>query len=157
MNMSKDRDALESLPLRLMIVAAVAAMSVVPAAEALETLEDRDFVSRAGLALDKVVNTAQMLSMQGPGASRTVEVDLTSDGSLRAVRLVVGDVPEGPYASALVLELSSGAKIIRLAQDPPVRMSSPFGWGLEVESDRFALHLEAYLSDGACIVSAEVV
>ena len=157
MGISSDDDALESLPLRLLIVATVAAMSVVPAAEALDTLQDRDFVSRAGLTMDQVIHTAQMLSMQGPGASRMVEVDLSSDGSLKAVRLVVGDIPEGAYANALVLELSSGGRIIRTAQDPPVWMVSPSGDGLEVTSERFSLRMEARLSGDRCIVSVEVV
>lgn len=157
MGFSKDHDALESLPLRLLIIALVAGMSVVPAAQALEALEDRDFLSRAGIVMDKVVHTAQMLSMQGPGASRTVELDLSSGGSLRAVRLVVGDSPEGPYANVLVLELSSGAKMVRMALDPPVRMSSQFGAGLEVGSERFSLRLETHMADGPCIVLVEVV
>ena len=157
MSISSDDDALESLPLRLLIVAAVAAMSIVPAAEALDTLQDRDFVSRAGLTMDEIIHTAQMLSMQGPGASRTVEVDLSSDGSLKAVRLVVGDDPDGAYTNALVLELSSGGRIIRIAQDPTARMASPSGDGLEVTSERFSLRMEAHLSGDRCIVSVEVV
>jgi hypothetical protein len=157
MCVSEDNDALESLPLRLLIVAVVAALSVVPAAEALDALEDRGFLSRAGLMMDKVVHTAQMLSMQAPGASRTVEVDLSSDGSLRAVRLIIGDEPNGPSASALVLELSSGARIVRSAQDPPARMSSPLGQGLEVGSERFCLRMVACLMDGAYVVSVEVL
>lgn len=156
MRLSRDQRALESFPLRLMIVAVVAAMSIVPASEALESLQDRDFVSRAGLGMDKVVYMAQMLIMQGPGALRTVELDLTSEGTLSAVRIVIGDVPGGPYGNAVVLELSSGAKLVRLAQDPPACMTSTFGQGLEVKSCRFSLVMETVLSDGVCLVSVEV-
>lgn len=157
MSISEDRDALESLPLRLLIVAVVAAMSVVPAAEALEAMEDREFVSRAGIAMDKLAITAQALSMQGPGASRTVEVDMSSAGSLKAVRLTVGDEPDGPCAGALVLDLSSGAKIIRLVQDPPVTMTSPAGLGLVVGSDRFSLRMLACIISGESVIMVEVV
>jgi hypothetical protein len=157
MRLSRDDRALESLPLRLLIVAAVAAMSVVPAADALETLQDRDFLSRAGLMMDKVVHAAQMLSMQGPGASVTVELDLTSEGGLRAVRLVIGDEPGGAYASAVVLELSSGARMVRQALDPPTSMTSVFGHGLDVGSQRLSLRMEARLSGDYCVVYVEVV
>lgn len=157
MRISSDERAVESFPLRLMVVAAVAAMSIVPAAEGLEALRDRDFLSRAELAVDKVVRTAQLLSMEGPGAARTFGLDLSSEGSISAVRLVIGDVPGGPYASAVVLELSSGAKLVGVAHDPPAAMTSPFDIGLVVASDRFSLAMEAVMSDGACVIRAEVV
>jgi len=157
MRLRDDRRALESLPLRLMIVAVVAAMSIVPAADALESLQDRDFLSRAGLMMDKVVWAAQALSMQGPGASRTVEVDLSSEGSLSAARLTIGDAPGGPCGNAVVLELTSGAKLVRLAQDPPAWMTSAFGSGLVIEPARFSLSMEAEFLDGTCVVTVEVV
>lgn len=156
MRLSGDERALESFPLRLMIVALVAAMSVVPAAEALESLQDKDFLSRAGLMMDKVVFAAQMLAMQGPGASRTVELDLSSEGGLSAARVVIGDAPGGPYGNAVVIELSSGARLIRTALDPPASMTSAHGQSLEVESCRFSLVLDAVLSDGECFVRVEV-
>lgn len=156
MRLSGDQRALESFPLRLMIVAVVAAMSIAPAAEALESIQDRDFVSRAGLMMDKVVYAAQMLVMQGPGASRTVELDLSSEGGLSATRVTVGDAPGGPYENAVVLELSTGAKLVKLAQDPPAGMTSAYGRGLEVELCRFSLVMEAFISDGECLVSVGV-
>ncbi len=156
MRLSGDQRALESFPLRLMIVAVVAAMSVAPAAEALESIQDRDFLSRAGLMMDKIVYAAQMLVMQGPGASRTVELDLSSGGGLSAIRVTIGDTPGGPYGNAVVLELSTGAKLVRLALDPPAYMTSAFGQGLDVESCRFSLAMETLISDGECIVSVGV-
>lgn len=156
MRLSRDEGALEALPLRLMIVAVVAAMSIAPAAEALEVLQDRDFVSRARLAMDRVVHTAQMLSMQGPGAARTVDMDLSSEGSLRALRLVVGDRPGGAYANAVVLELSSGGRLISLATDPAVDMCSVYLQGLRVDSERFSLRMEVRQADGALLVCVGV-
>jgi hypothetical protein len=157
MRLREDCEALESLPLRLLIVAVVAAMSVAPAASALEALQDRDFVSRARLAMDRVVNVAQMLSMQGPGAARTVDVDISSEGSLRALRLSVGDRPGGAYASAVVLELSSGGRLVSIAGDPPVRMCSGSLEGLEVTAERFSLRMEASLVGGVSMVVVDVV
>jgi len=152
-----DDEALESLPMRLMVVAIAAAMSIVPAAEALETLQDRDFVSRARLTMDRIIGAAQVLSMQGPGAARTVDVDLSSQGGLRAVSLSVGDGPGGAYANALVLGLSSGASLVALAQEPSVAMSSETGATLVVSTDRFCLRMEARLVGDERIVSVEVV
>lgn len=156
MRLSRDEGALEALPLRLMIVAVVAAMSIAPAAEALEVLQDRDFVSRARLAMDRVVHTAQMLSMQGPGAARTVDMDLSSEGSLRALGLVVGDRPGGAYANAVVLELSSGGRLISLATDPAVDMCSVCLQGLQVDSERFSLRMEVRQAGGDLLVCVGV-
>ncbi|MDQ1371759.1 MAG: hypothetical protein QG582_674, partial [Candidatus Thermoplasmatota archaeon] len=57
---------------------------------------------------------------------------------------------------AVVLELSTGAKLVRLALDPPACMTSAFGQGLAVESSRFSLVMEAFISDGECLVSVGV-
>ncbi len=153
----RDDEALESLPMRLIVVAVAAAMSIIPAAEALETLQDRDFVSRARLTMDNLVGVAQMLSMQGPGAARTVDVDLSSEGGLRALGLRVGDVPGGAYASAVTIELSSGASLLRLAQEPPVAMVSSEGGTLVVEAERFTLRMETALLGDERVVTVEVV
>lgn len=157
MRLKEDLAALESLPLRLLIVAVVAAMAVAPAAGALEALQDRDFVTRSRLAMERVVHAAQMLSMQGPGAAQTVDLDLSSEGALRALRLRVGDAPGGPYANAVVLELSSGGVFISLADDPPVSMCSSSLGGLEIAAERFSLRLEARMTGGACLVVVGVV
>lgn len=157
MGLSADARAVEALPMRLLVVAVVAAMSVVPAAQALETLNDRDFLARAELAADKVVAAAQMLSMQGPGASKVLELDLSSDGGLRISVMTVGDALGGPRASAVVLELSSGARIVRSAEDPPVSMTTDQGSGLEVRSDRPLLWMEAVAQGDWCAVVVGVV
>lgn len=157
MRLNADDRALESLPLRLMVVAAVAALSVAPAVEALDTVRDRDFVARAGLTLDRVVRTAQAVSLEGPGSVRTIDVDLSSEGSLRAARLSIGDCPNGSSACAVVLELSTGVKLVKLAQSPWAAMTSSAGGCLEVTSERFSLRMEAVLGRGACVVSVEVV
>lgn len=157
MRLSADARAIEALPMRLLVVAAVAAMSIVPAAQALQTLDDRDFLARAELVAGKVISAAQMLSVQGPGASKVLELDLSSDGGLRLSRMTVGDAPGGPCASAVVIELSSGARIVRLADDPTVAMTSDHGTGLEVSSDRPRLRMTAVAQGAWCSVVVEVV
>lgn len=157
MRTGRDDSAVEALPLRLIIVAAVAALSVVPAAEALEAMHDRDFVSRAGLLLDKVVRAAQIVSLEGPGSARTLELDFSSEGSVRAVLLSIGDDPGGARSCAVVLELSTGARLVRVAESPSAAMTSSHGGCLEVSSEQFSLHMEAALGQTACIVLVEVV
>ena len=63
-----DTRALEALPLRLLVIAIAAGLSVVPAAEALESLRDRSFLQRCETQLDTIIGTCQMISMEGYGA-----------------------------------------------------------------------------------------
>src|SRR5512137_3042702 len=116
MSITKDCSGLESLPLKLMIVAIVAALSILPAADALSTLKNRDFLQRAESQLARIAATAEGLAISGPGNVRTISVDLSSDGSTRFYQLVLGDDADGSNASALVLELSTGSRMIRMLE-----------------------------------------
>jgi hypothetical protein len=157
MPLRNDIRGLESLPMRLMVVAVVAALSVLPAANALESLQDKDFLTRAGLAANAIVTSAQILSMQGPGAARTLTLDLTPEGGLRVSKMLIGDIPGGPSSCAVVFELSSGARIVRLAEDPQAVMTSAAGRQLEVVSDSPALRMRAVAYEDWCAVVVEVV
>jgi hypothetical protein len=125
MRLRSDGTGLESIPLKLMIVAIVASLSIIPASRALQGLENRDFVRRAGLGLDLIISTAQTLSIEGPGGVRTISLDLRGGGSLRPECLTVGDRVGGPNSSSTILRLTNSATIVRSAFDPPAIM---VGW-----------------------------
>ncbi|MCU0852888.1 MAG: hypothetical protein MUC90_06550 [Thermoplasmata archaeon] len=149
MRLGDDESALESIPLRLMIVAVVVSMSVIPASQALENLRDGDFVRRAEAQLDLVVSTAEVLAIEGPGGVRTIELDFRSEGSLRFRSMVVGDSVDGPNVSAVVLRLSNGGTIVRTADSPTIMMISGSGGGLTIASSYCCLRLSCEVS-GAC-------
>lgn len=144
---------MESIPLRLMIVAVVASVSIVPAANALQTLEDKEFLRRAGAQLDMVVACAQVVAIQGVGNVRTLELDFSGDSSIRFARLSFGDFEGGAYMSSVVLELSTGAKLVRTCSDPAVWICSGTFGPLEVSTQAFDLRLETELHGRAlCVV-----
>lgn len=157
MALRNDPAGLESLPMRLMVVAVVVSMSVVPAAGALEAFQHREFLLRAGTQMDMIVAAAQILAVEGPGSARTLDVDLSTGGSLRMASIIIGDRPGGPNASAVVLRLSDGASMVRFASDPPVTLSGPAMSALVLTCPRFALRLSAHISGIDVIVIAEVV
>jgi len=157
MLLSRDGQGVESIPLRLMVVAVVATLSVVPASEALESLRNKDFVRRAETQLDLIATFAEVLCVQGPGSARSLSLDFSSDGSLRFCRLVLGDSREGPGACSVLLELSSGARMVSSADEPPVRLCSPEGTKLVVERPVFEMTLRSSLWNGEPVVVAEVV
>lgn len=132
MTLRGDDSALESIPLRLMIVCIVAALSVVPAAEALQDLKSKDFVRRAALGLDQLVAAAEIVGTEGPGSVRTLSFDFGCRGPNKFQSLSIGDREGGPNATAVILELSTGAKMVRCANEPPVLLRSASGIGLTI-------------------------
>ena len=157
MSLRRDRHALESLPLRLMVVAIVAGLSVIPAAGALDALRDRSFLDRCSLQLNAIVSTAEVVGIEGTGARRSVEVDLSSDGALRAVELAIGGGPGEPTRSSIILELSSGRRMICQADEPFTWLASPAHERLVTSSASFTLVMSGAESEGERLVICEVV
>jgi hypothetical protein len=156
MRLGRDTRGVESLPLKLIIVAVVATMSVVPAADALNALRDKDFLRRAEAQLEELVWTAEVVSLEGPGSSRTVVLDFSSDGGIRFDRLTVGDHRDGPNQTAVRLVLSTGSSIVRITDMPPVPMSGPDGGAVVVQSTTATMTVRCAIEDGVQRVLVEV-
>lgn len=157
MALRDDCSGLESIPMRLMVLAVVVSMSIVPAARALESFEEREFLIRAGAELDRIVFAAQALTIQGPGAARTLDIDLSGGGSLRFESVTIGDGPSGPNTSSVVLRLSTGTSIIRMAREPAAIMTGPGQKALVLTDPRFELHLSARMDGYDMVIVAEVM
>ena len=157
MSFGNDRDALESLPLKLMIVAVVASLSIIPAGQALEGFRNRDLVTRAQLELESVISAAQTLMIDGPGGVRTLHLDFESSGSLAFDHLTIGDGRGGPNMSSAVLHLASGSKLIRTATEPEVWMTSESGNTLVIDTPACDLRLSAQLENRTAFVLVELV
>ncbi len=155
MRLCRDCAGLESIPLKLMIVAVVVLLSVIPASHALQGLENRDFVRRAGIGLEMIISTAQKLTTEGPGSVRTIHLDLGGDGSLRPDRLTIGDRAGGPNASSAILTLANCATIVRSATDPPAMISGPAGAALVTCSFVLDLRMSAMLDNRTVYVLVE--
>lgn len=157
MSMRSDDSGLESIPLKLMIVAVVATMSVLPAAQALTGLETREFARRADLQLDMIVTTAQVLTVQGPGNVRTLALDFTTDAQLGLHELRVGDRIKSPNSSSVILVLNNGAVMGRVASDPPCALCSRNMATLIVRQPDFDLRMVAVLENRTTVVLVELV
>lgn len=147
MRLGRDTGGLESLPLKLIVVAVVAAMSIVPAADALNALKDRDFLRRAETQLEDLVWTAEVVSLEGPGSSRTVALDFSGEGRLRFERLTLGDHRDGANCTAARLTLSTGASVVRTAELPSAPMCGPDGGAVVLSSPSATIVLRCVLDD----------
>jgi hypothetical protein len=156
MTLRGDAEALESLPLKLIIVAVVASLSIVPAAEALDSMKTREFLRRAELQLDRIGATAHIVAIEGPGSSRAVDLDFSSDSGLAFAKLAIGDGQNGENMSAIVLELTNGARLVKLVENPPVWIRGPEDSGLVISSPKFGLRLTLSIVNSTYCVQAEV-
>jgi len=153
----RDSRAVESLPLRLMIISIVVSMAVVPAAEALDGMRAREFLRRAELQLDQVLGTVQTIYLQGPGAARTINLDFSSESRTRFSFLALGDAQGGPNASVARMVLSDGREFVRAAQETGAQVSGPDNRGLVISTERFGLRLVHVLGESGPMVRAQVV
>jgi len=149
-------DALESIPLRLIIIAIVASMSILPAAEALDGLETREFLRRAEIQLDRIVTTAQILSVQGFGNVRTIRLDFSSGSDLGLDELRVGDKPGGSNVSSAVLVLNNGGLLAKTATNPPCQISSRGMTALVCRMTTLDLRMTATMENGTSVIVVEM-
>jgi len=150
-----DTRALEALPLRLLVIAIAAGLSIVPAAEALESLRDRSFLQRCEVQLDAIIGTCQIISMEGYGSVRTMSLNFGSEGRLRMASLMIGDSWAEPGMTSVVLELTSGGRMIRTASEPAVWITSTNHEGLRIDSESFSLRLAVGYSSSVPVVVCE--
>ena len=156
MTFSSDREGLESLPLKLMIVAVVASLSIIPANDALNNLRNKDFVNRVELQLDSIISTAQLLSISGPGGARTVKLDFRNEGTLAFECIVIGGAKGGNMSSVL-LRFTNGAAMVKTCTDPPAWLRTDEGDGLLMDSPVFELAMSAEIDGRAEYILVETV
>ncbi len=156
MSLSHDHAALESLPLKLLVVAVVASLSIIPAAEALEGMRTHEFIRKAEAQLAEIVACAEILMVNGPGNVRTISLDFSVDGKAGFSHLTLGDTKDGANCSSVILELRNGAHMIRTADQPSAWLSSANGSGLEISSPVFDLRMSALLLEQRPYILVEV-
>lgn len=139
-----------------MIVAIVASLSIIPAAQALEGMKNRDFLRKAELQLEWITSSAEILAINGPGNVRTISLDFSGGSSVRFERLVVGDARNGANMTCVILSFDSGGRLIRTAGEPAVWLTSLDQKGLEISVPIFDLRLTSVLIDSTAFVQAEV-
>lgn len=157
MSIKRNHDALESLPLKMMIVAIVASMSVIPAGQALDGFRNRDYMTRIQLQLDGVISAAQTLMIEGPGGVRTLHFDFKKDGQMGFEGLSIGDERGGPNMSSVILRLAGGGMVVKTATEPQVWMMGNSGSALTIFNPAFDLRLSAQLGNRTAYVLMELV
>lgn len=155
MSLRHDCSGLESLPLKLMIVAVIASLSIIPASEALDSFRVRDYARKAELQLEMIIGAAQAVGIEGPGSVRTLELDLDGGTRLRFASLSIGDCRGGANMSSVVLRFVGGGLTVRSASNPPVWMTGNDGMGLVIDTPRFELTLSCKLENRTCRILLE--
>ena len=86
-----------------------------------------------------------------------LHLDFRSEGTLSMQRLSIGGGPDDPYMASIVLGLSSGAWLIRSAEEPFVWMASEGLGTVRVDSAVFDLRMAAACHEGVEFVQCEVL
>jgi hypothetical protein len=152
-----DDRALESIPLKLIVVAVVASMSVLPAAKAFAGLESHEFVRRAEIQLDRLVTASEILTVQGPGNVRTLDLDFSSDSDLAFQKFMIGDRPGGPNESCAMLILSNGGVMTRLASNPYCTICSTDRGPFHSYEACFSIRMTSAFENRTTVVLVEMV
>ncbi len=143
--------------MKMMIVAIVASLSIVPAAESLSNLRTRDFLNRVELQLESMISTVQQLTIGGPGGIRTIELDFTGKGKVAFESISIGDRLRGPNMSSIIVRFTNGAVLTKTSSEPPVWMRQESGQGLIVESECFDLKMSALIDGRVEYILVEAV
>lgn len=120
-----DAEGVEGLPLRLLVAAIVAGLTIPTVVAGLTAYEAQQVELRTVQELDAVVRVAQQLYMSGDGA-QDVRVDLAGGVTVRVEYAAIGDAPGGPLAPSVRFKLSGQPEVFLLA-DPPVPMAGEDG------------------------------
>lgn len=132
------------LPLRLLVAAVVAGVTLPSIFGGLSLYELQDASRRAVEAIDAIVRTAQRFYFAG-GGGEDVRVDLTGGVTASVEYVRVGDVPGGPRAPSAAYKVTGQGEVFVLA-DPPVPMSGDDG-ALVLGPGRHSVRV-AYEGDG---------
>src|SRR3990172_977257 len=113
------------LPLRLLVAAVVAGLTVPTILGGLSAYETAHASRTAEVAIDAVVRVAQRLYLAGGGAQEVV-VDLRGGVTAKVEYVRIGDSPGGPRAPSAVYKLTGQSEVFLLAE-PPVPMAGERG------------------------------
>lgn len=152
-----DTQAVETIPLRLMIVGVVIALSVLPAAQALDTLRNSNFFDRALQQIEAVADAAAIISIEGPGSVRTLSLDFSSNGELRFSSLSIGGPAGSPNSTMMLLTLSNERELARTVSADGTHVCSRERSSLQISIAQFALRMSAQFEKGEFWIQVEVV
>lgn len=113
------------LPLRVLVAAVVAGITVLAVLGGLGAAEGQQAVLRAEAAIDAVVRLAQRFYLAG-GGGEELRVDLGGGVTAKVEYVRIGDVPGGAWASAAAYRVTGQPETYVVA-DPPVPMAGDGG------------------------------
>ncbi|MFA5312341.1 MAG: hypothetical protein WC375_03350 [Methanomassiliicoccales archaeon] len=124
----RDRSALEGMPLKLVIISMMIALTVPTVYGALGNFEEVTVTNSLKNEVEELASMLQDLIMMGPGNQRTVKVSVPSDGSF----LMIGGTTRSEMLS--IGYGVKGGEIVRYyLTDPNVLFVTPRSEGLMVE------------------------
>lgn len=123
---SRNRQALEGLPLKLMIVLLLFSMSYPLCMSTFECYSDSLSSQEVECEMEKLELSIVSAFLGGPGSIRTVEVALSSRMDETPIILEIGGMRGTAEARSLRYDLGN-AQVTRYIEDLPINISTPSG------------------------------
>jgi hypothetical protein len=137
-----DTDAVEGLPLRLIIAMVILAITV-PATLGSFRAYDRNRVETCLLSeIDALSSAVKTVYISGPGNSAAIEFNPVSGSMTDVESVTFGDIPGGDMASAIRYRLQGRAECIVPVVSPNVPMSGADGAPLRLTSGNYVIMAE---------------
>jgi hypothetical protein len=135
-------EAIEGMPLKLMIVALVMAITVPLIFTALRGFDVSKVENELVAEINDFIETIQMVYTSGPGNSAIIDFG-TPDGSFTEVEKVIfGDVPGGQMRSVIRYQLRNGLETLIVVESPNVPMTTESNTALKIGAGNYAIKAE---------------
>ena len=147
MSLSCDSRGIEGVPIKLLIVAIVLAITGPLIFSALMSFDRARVEQGLEAELDEFVSTVQVIYTSGPGNSVTIEFDIPSGTFTRVETVCFGDVPGGSMSSVIRYRLQGRAESLMVLESPNVPMIGLDNVPLEIASGRYDILAECLVTD----------
>ena len=147
MPLSCDCRGIEGVPIKLLIVAIVLAITVPLIFSALRGFDRARVEQDLEAELEEFVSMVQVIYTSGPGNSVTIEFDIPGGAFTRVETVSFGDVPGGSMSSVIRYRLQGRAESWMVLENPNVPMTGLDNVPLEVASGHYEILAECLVAD----------
>ncbi len=147
MSLSCDPEGIEGVPIKLLVVAIVLAITVPLIFSALRSYDHARVEQGLEAELDEFVTMVQTIYVSGPGNGVTMEIDIPSGTFSRVETISFGDVLGGSMSSVIRYRLQGRAESLLVLKNPNVPMTGIDNSSLEIASGHYEILAECFVTD----------
>jgi hypothetical protein len=137
-----DGEAIEGMPLKLMIIALVMAITVPLIFAALRSFDASRVENELVAEINDFIATVQTIYTSGPGNSAVIDFEATGGSFADVEKVIFGDALGGQMRSVVRYQLRNGMETPIVAESPNVPMSTENNTALEIGAGNYQIKAE---------------